>query len=284
MTVHGSSPYGISDDEIKFYQDNGYLRLPLQAHGLVPDLAELQRWVADISQWGLDKGKWRHYYETTDGKHLLWGTEKLMEYYPPMQDLIAGEGPLSLLKALTGRDMVVFKDEIGWKMPGGKGAVPHLDRPAYSLFAPKFIEIMIAVDAHTIENGCLEFVPGSHNEAVPIFKDARIKPGWLEGKEFVPMLLDAGDILIFNESMAHRLAPNRTDQRRAAVFGTYHFDLSQPDLRDKFYAHRLIHSPPENGNALFFSLPSRLYEEFALRRLGADSVRDQLAWVEAVAT
>lgn len=249
MTVNSPSHHGVSDDDIKFYHNNGYLRLPLHAHGLFQDLAELQRWVMDIFQWGPEKGKWRHYYETTDGKHLLWGTEKLMEYYPPMQDLIAGDRPLSLLKALTAREMVVFKDEIGWKLPGGKGAAPHLDRPAYSLFAPEFIEIMIAVDAHTAQNGCLEFVPGSHIEAVPISADGRIEPAWLEGKEFVPMLLDAGDVLIFNESMAHRLAPNETDKRRAAIFGTYHFDLSQPDLRDKFYAHTLIHSPPENGKA-----------------------------------
>ncbi|KAL8669826.1 MAG: hypothetical protein Q9168_005605 [Polycauliona sp. 1 TL-2023] len=251
MTVNGLDRHGISDDDIKFYQENGYLRLPSQAHGLIQDLAELQRWVDDIQQWGLDKGKWRHYYETTDGKHLLWGTEKLMEYYPPMRDFIAGDGPLSLLKALTGRDMVVFKDEIGWKMPGGRGAVPHLDLPAYSLFAPKFIEIMFAVDPHTIPNGCLEFVPGSHKEAVPFSADGRIDSAWLEGKNFVPMVLDAGDILIFNESMAHRLEPNGTEQRRAAVFGTYHFDVSQPDLREKFYAHKLKNSPPENGKPSF---------------------------------
>ena len=250
MTVDASSRcgVGVSKDDVKFYQDNGYLRLPLQAHGLCQNLAELQQWVADIFQWGLDKGKWRHYYETIDGKHLLWGTEKLIEYYPPMQDLLASDRPLSLLRTLTGREMVLFKDEIAWKLPGSKGAVPHLDRPAYSTFAPEFVEIMIAVDSHTIQNnGCLEFVPRSHKEAVPISADGRIEPAWLEGKEFVPMLLDAGDILIFNESMAHRLAPNGMDQRRAAVFGTYHFDVSQPDLRDKFYAHRLIHSPPENG-------------------------------------
>ncbi|KAH8810913.1 hypothetical protein F5884DRAFT_875859 [Xylogone sp. PMI_703] len=238
---------GISNHDIEFYQNNGYLRLPLEAHGLCPNLAELQRSVDNIFQWGLDKGKWRHYYETTGGKHLLWGTEKLIEYCPPMQDLLAGDRPLSLLRALTGREMILFKDEIGWKLPGGKGAVPHLDLPAYSLFAPEFVEMMIAVDAHTIQNGCLEFVPGSHKEAVPISTDGRIEPAWLEGKEFVPMLLEAGDILIFSESMAHRVAPNGTDHRRAAVFGTYHFDVSQPDLRDKFYAHRLIHSPPENA-------------------------------------
>lgn len=84
MTVNGSSRYSVSDDDVKFYQDKGFLRLPLKAHGLFQDLAEVQQWVADIFQWGPDKGKWRHYYETTNGKHLLWGTEKLMEYCPPM--------------------------------------------------------------------------------------------------------------------------------------------------------------------------------------------------------
>ncbi|RYP33059.1 hypothetical protein DL767_004909 [Monosporascus sp. MG133] len=246
MAGGGPSYPGVSAENIEFYQVNGYLRLPQQAHGLFDDLAELQGWVAEIFEWGLDTGKWRHYYETTNGRHLLWGTEKLIEYHLPMKGLIAGEAPLALLRALTGRDMILFKDEIGWKLPGGKGAVPHLDRPAYSMFAPEFIEIMIAIDAHTVENGCLEFVPGSHKETVPISTDGRIESAWLEGREFIPMLLNPGDILIFNESMAHRLGPNKTDQRRAAVFGTYHFDQSQPDLRDQFYAHRLMHSPPEN--------------------------------------
>nr|AHJ80947.1 LolE [Atkinsonella hypoxylon] len=247
MTAASSPHSCVSAEDIEFYQANGYLRLPQETHGLFDDLEKLQGWVAEISQWGLETGKWRHYYETTNGKHLLWGTEKLIEYHAPMRDLIAGEAPLALLKTLTGKDMVVFKDEIAWKLPGGKGAVAHLDRPAYSMFAPEFIEIMIAVDAHTVENGCLEFVPGSHKEAVPISADGRIASAWLEGKEFIPMVLEPGDILIFNESMAHRLEPNKTDQRRAAVIGTYHFDLSQPDLRCKFYAHRLIHSPPENA-------------------------------------
>lgn len=255
MAANGCSRPRLSDEDIRFYEENGYLRLSQKSHGLFDDLAEVQQWVADIFQWGHDKGKWRHYYENTNGKHLLWGTEKLMEYYPPMQDLLAGEAPLGLLKMLTGREMLVFKDEIGWKLPGGKGALPHLDRPAYSMFAPKFIEIMIAIDKHTVENGCLEFVPGSHKEAVPISADGRIVPEWLEGRKFVPMLLDAGDILIFSESMAHRLEPNRTGQRRAAIFGTYHFDLSQPDLRHHFYAHQLIHSPPENGANLSSPFP-----------------------------
>ncbi|KAI0845506.1 hypothetical protein F5Y00DRAFT_272825 [Daldinia vernicosa] len=258
MALNNSTRCSVSDNDIKFYQEKGYLRLSLQEHGLFQDLTELQQSVADIFQWGLDKGKWRHYYETTDGKHILWGTEKIMEYSTLMQNLIAGDRTLSLLEALTGRDMVVLKDEIGWKLPGGKGAAPHLDRPAYSQFAPEFVEMMVAVDAHTGQNGCLEFVPGSHNEAVPISADGRIEQTWLKGREFVPMLLDAGDILVFNESMAHRLAPNASDKRRAAVFGTYHFDPSQAYLRDELYAHRLVHSPPENGKAFKDPFPDEI--------------------------
>ena len=247
MVAPNPHEYKVSAEEIAFYHHNGYLRIPRAKHNWFSNLEELQHWVDEIQEWGFETGKWRHYCEPIDGKPALWGTEKLMEYHPPMRDLIAGQWPLTLLKDLTGNTPVVFKDEIGLKMPGGKGAVPHLDLPAYGKFAPKFVEILIAVDPHTVPNGCLQFVPGSHSNRAPMSADGRIDSKWLEDKQFVPIELDPGDLLIFNESMAHRLDRNETSQRRAAIFGTYHFDLSKPDLREQFYAHRLAHEPPENG-------------------------------------
>lgn len=48
---------------------------------------------------------------------------------------------------------------------------------------------------------------------------------------FVLFLTKAlGDMLIFRSVLAHRSGPNLTKKRRAAVFGTYHFQLDQPDF------------------------------------------------------
>lgn len=67
------------------------------------------------------------------------------------------------------------------------------------------------MDEHTVENGCPDSVPGSHKEAVPVLADGRIAPAWLEGREFVPMLLNAGEVLIFTESVIYPLESDRAD-------------------------------------------------------------------------
>jgi ectoine hydroxylase-related dioxygenase (phytanoyl-CoA dioxygenase family) len=42
----------------------------------------------------------------------------------------------------------------------------------------EYIELMIAIDAQTPENGCLELVPGSHKTQVALTNGGRIDPAW----------------------------------------------------------------------------------------------------------
>ncbi|KGO43220.1 Phytanoyl-CoA dioxygenase [Penicillium expansum] len=243
----------LTPKQIQHYQEKGYLILPQAQHHLFPSLQSFKSWIHEVSVWPSppDPTKpesYRLYYEPSPvpGEDpLLFDTERVSESHQPLANIITGPAAISLLHQLTGQQMLLFKDEVAWKLPGGRGAIPHIDLPAYGDFAPEFVEIMIAVDAHTAENGCMEVVDGSHREEVPFGEGGRIVGDWVQklegqGREFVPVVLEAGDILIFGEKLAHRLGPNKTDQRRAAVFATYHFDLEKPDLRDEFFAHRLV--------------------------------------------
>jgi hypothetical protein len=66
----------------------------------------------------------------------------------PIQDLI---------EALMGEPFVLFKDKCNLKNPGGGAFPAHQDITAYQHFKPKFhITAAVAVDAFTLENGCLE--------------------------------------------------------------------------------------------------------------------------------
>lgn len=67
---------------------------------------------------------------------------------------------------------------------------------------------------------------------------------------FAKIFHTLGDILIFGSVLAHRSGPNSTDKRRAAVFGTYHFEVDRTDLREKYYAHRRLYFPPDHGKVL----------------------------------
>lgn len=103
----------------------------------------------------------------------------------------------------TFQEVLLFKDEIAWKLPGGNGAVPHVDLPAYGHLAPQFVEIMIAVDDHTVENGCLEFVVGSHKDDVPFSKNGTIETAWASKHTFSPIILKPGMSILHHKLAFH---------------------------------------------------------------------------------
>ena len=163
--------------------------------------------------------------------------------------------------------MLLFKDKINYKLPRANGFVAHIDAPAYSHMGEmEHIEVMIAVDEQTSRNGCLELVPKSHRDTIVLKNGGCIDTAWEASHRFLRQSLDPGrqlplhsvnftdmlvhnpgDILIFGSRLAHRSGPNPTDDRRAAIFATYHFDMSRKELRDEYYNHRQLHFPSDHG-------------------------------------
>ncbi|KAI1091277.1 hypothetical protein F5B19DRAFT_493505 [Rostrohypoxylon terebratum] len=193
----------------------------------------------------------------TQGERQIMRTEKVVDYHAPLRELLCGDATFSLLKQLTG------KDKINHKLAAGSGFVAHIDAPSYThMGATQFIEIMVAVEPQTKENGWLEIVPGSHKQHVDLSNGGRVANEWESSNEFVPLLLSPGmkrreSFHVASDKVTRRYAhlrarlssplrSNMTKKRRAAVFGTYHFQLNQPDLREKYYAHRRVHFPPDH--------------------------------------
>lgn len=64
---------------------------------------------------------------------------------------------------LAGIDGVrVWHDQALYKRPWGNPTGLHLDTPIWSFFDRDALSIWIALDDATVENGCLVFLPGSH--------------------------------------------------------------------------------------------------------------------------
>jgi len=89
--------------------------------------------------------------------------------------------------------MLLFKDKINFKLPSGSGFVAHIDAPSYThMGATDYMEIMFAVEPQTIENGCMEVVPGSHKQQVALANGGRVDSSWESSNEFIPLLLNPG--------------------------------------------------------------------------------------------
>ena len=90
----------------------------------------------------------------------------------------------------------------------------------------------------SVENGCLEVIPGSHRAglmphgAVRGYPNEGIQEGYVPVGRQVPCPVRKGGVVVFQHKTAHRSFPNRTDRIRWSVDVRYS-DPSKPTGRDK---------------------------------------------------
>ncbi|KAJ5175118.1 uncharacterized protein N7482_000995 [Penicillium canariense] len=237
----------LTPEQVASYHENGYLLLLAEEHQLVDPVA-LKQWTEEIKAWPRVKGKWMPYDEINiNGERQLMRTERFIDFHPQYKELVCGQKLGQILKAVSGEDMLLFKDKINYKQPHGNGFQAHLDAPAYDHIGRiEHVTANLAIDAATIENGCLEVVPGSHRMEVEFAQGGRIKPEWEHAHEWVIIPLQPGDLLIFGSHLAHRSAANRTEKSRSSLYATFHSKKDGLDLREKYYKHRMEMFPPEH--------------------------------------
>jgi ectoine hydroxylase-related dioxygenase (phytanoyl-CoA dioxygenase family) len=137
---------------------------------------------------------------------------------------------LDLLCELIAPDIDVFLSQFIFKTPGAWGQPWHQDS-YYFPFEPArpIVGVWLAVTEATLENGCLHVLDGSHRE--PIHEHVRDqRPGANYGYvEIVdhdtaasrPVLMQPGDLLVFDSHLMHRSTDNTSPGIRGAM--VYHY-------------------------------------------------------------
>ncbi|HMQ59806.1 MAG TPA: phytanoyl-CoA dioxygenase family protein [Flavilitoribacter sp.] len=109
------------------------------------------------------------------------------------------------------------------------------------------LTVWIAVDNATVENGCIRFIPGTHDRIRKIhiggknkFYQAAFHLDVGENPEMEYRPLRPGQFVIFSERTIHGNAGNRTDSRRMGInFRAITTDTSVYSGVDKHYAQHL---------------------------------------------
>jgi ectoine hydroxylase-related dioxygenase (phytanoyl-CoA dioxygenase family) len=98
----------------------------------------------------------------------------------------------------------------------GSAAPWHQDQALWHIWLPTSLTCWIALDPCTRENGCLQFVPGSHRKGmVPHENGQIIQPhSHFDPDEVVYMEMDKGDAVFFDPKTFHASDPNRSPNRR----------------------------------------------------------------------
>lgn len=236
------------------YLRDGVCTLPLKVQ------SNLIRRLADELVWGGDQARADKSYETIKSikqgeiheQRTLTRLENFVENHEGWKHLCYGFLQ-DCISALWGEPMVLFKEKLNLKPPGGSGFAPHLDGPSLRVAlgseGPKrFVTVMVAIDSMTTLNGCLRVSKGNWTEenATEVIEpeqdgnpDAGGRAGAIpaqvaEGLEFDDIACDGGSIVAFGEWTPHRSAANASPFPRRAVFLTYN-PASEGDHRANYY-------------------------------------------------
>lgn len=148
---------------------------------------------------------------------------------------------LAVLAELIGPDIDCFLSQFIFKHPGALGQPWHQDEWYFRMDPPKQVGIWLACTDATPDNGPLWVVPGSHTEIV--HEDVVADPREGANLAYVEIqgadtslqqqvLMEAGDLLVFDCHLRHRSTDNVSDGMRAAM--VYHYTPAGTTMEQEF--------------------------------------------------
>ena len=149
---------------------------------------------------------------------------------PAFASFLAQPDVVEILVDRIGPDVDCFLSQFIFKNPGAWGQPWHQDS-FYFPFTPArpIVGLWLAVTEATLTNGCLHVLPGSHTEPVHTHVPDRRPGANLGYVEIVdhdmaasePVLMQPGDLLVFDSHLMHCSTDNESDGIRAAM--VFHF-------------------------------------------------------------
>jgi ectoine hydroxylase-related dioxygenase (phytanoyl-CoA dioxygenase family) len=185
--------------------------------------------------------------------------ETIVKWEPDAPDLMQGVEPFAHLseelrrwafdprlvepcKDLVGDDEVIlFTEKLNLKRAHRGGQIIlHQDFPYWcdlTEAAPRVATAMLFLDDATLENGCLEVVPGSHREGLQVRRAVEglggleIDPLNYDQSRLVALPVESGAVAFFGPLLVHRSMPNRSGADRRALLYSYQ-PTGYPHLRE----------------------------------------------------
>jgi hypothetical protein len=157
--------------------------------------------------------------ERQDTVRKFW---KFIDRAPAVEAVSRAPEPLRVLRALMGDEPILFQDMALFKPPLLGREKPWHQDAAYFNFPPDatVVGVWIALDAATVENGCMCVVPGSHRRGPqPHFhlRDWQLCDRDVPRVGSVAIPLPPGGCLFFHGLLHHGTPANRSPFRRRAV-------------------------------------------------------------------
>jgi len=209
--------------EIRFYKEEGYLLLPALVS---TELASMMRdeVLHIMEQSGASLERLRR--AAGAGDKLRQSTQYLAG--SKLDSVINSPNLLSVAEQLMGGPSTLYMPFSAVKNGGGGGRFHFHQDNQYTRFDGPGINIWMALDPMSPENGCLEVVPRSHlrgtlERVASGDGDAHVKVG-SDPSHFLPIRMRPGDAVAFTRLTIHGSGPNITSEPRVAYATQFHRD------------------------------------------------------------
>lgn len=233
MAVTTDAPAALTPEQVHFFEEQGYL--------VVEDLIPPD-WVAEIRA-DLDNLHERMAEQTPEGVGVSWEHEvdpniqrrikQLMHgelVSPALNRLVRSPEVLDIVEMLLGPDLSLYHCKLLMKAARDGTVTPwHQDFSYWEMDGnrPLMLNCMLQIDDSTVENGCIQMVPGSqkaglmpHEREGKVF--GRFLPGFFQPREDAVLLpMRAGSAIFFGPLIIHGSDANHSETDRRAVTIAY---------------------------------------------------------------
>jgi ectoine hydroxylase-related dioxygenase (phytanoyl-CoA dioxygenase family) len=236
----------LKDEQVQAFRRDGFVVVP----GMYDAAAvrDIDAWTRDIIAWPERPGRHMVYYEKSlidPAKRVVSRVENFCPYHEGFDALMRKGAMIDAVGQLLGEPAVLFKEKINMKMPGGDGFKAHQDAQAgWNVYSNFHITALVAIDAATMENGCLEMAAGWHDKGLIGDEWRPLDDGAGSEVVYTPCPTAPGDVVFFDSYAPHRSAPNMTASPRRVLYVTYN-RLADGDHRAQYYADKRKSFPPD---------------------------------------
>ena len=254
--------YLITPEELEKFRRDGYVHL----RGVMSaaEMDEIEQ-VYDRFLRGEIAVEGKDFNDMTTGEHGTdpsgYAVVNVMlprRYFPGWQGNLFERRAQSIADQLCGEGMTIDFDQLLAKSPGRPDAVFHWHQDqAYWIDTEdrRTATCWLAVDDSTRENGCMQFLPGSHREPVrphrPLHDDRSASHTLVTDLRpddvMVPVEIRRGDITVHNEGVLHGSGGNHSasSYRRAYIVALRSMSTVEEERRRGF-----THSHNDAGEVL----------------------------------
>lgn len=235
----------LDEDHIDFYREHGYISIDrITDPAEIEELREIYDRLFEEETSQEDRKELGNVDE--EGRETLPQVLAPHRIAPELTETQLHDNAVRVAKQLIGED-AEFNGDHAILKPAQYGApTPWHQDEAYWDPAARYhrLSIWVPLGPATVESGCMQFVPGSHESAVlphheiegeGVALELDDVDQYVDEDEVVACELPAGGATVHDSKTLHYTAPNRTDQPRRAYVLTLGLPKQPRDEPRDFY-------------------------------------------------